>query len=318
LKRVLVTGGTGFIGANLARHLLAAGHQVHLLVRPGYQSWRIDSIHSDCQIHELRFQDIGSLEKTLKSIRPDWIFHLATHGAYSWQQNVVDIVQTNFVETVYLVEACLKQGFEAFIHAGSSSEYGLKNHAPSEDEWLEPNSYYAVTKASASLYCRFIAQHHRAPLSVLRLYSAYGPYEQPGRLVPALIVQGLAGKYPPLAQPEISRDFVFVEDVIRAFILAAAGASQCPGAVYNIGTGLQTSLRQIVATIQRLLNIAEPPDWGSMPARAWDTSVWVANPHKAQVELGWQPMYNLENGLRLTIDWFQNHPGLINFYRRPE
>ena len=131
-------------------------------------------------------------------------------------------------------------------------------------------------------------------------------------------MQGLAGKYPPLAQPEISRDFVYVDDVAKAFTLAAANVSQYSGAVYNIGTGRQTSLRQIVATVQRLLDISETPDWGSMPARAWDTSVWVANPQKAQIELGWQPAYDLENGLRATIDWFQKHPGLMDLYRHHE
>ena len=121
-RRVILTGGTGFIGANLARRLLDDGHQLHLLVRPGYRSWRIEPILTDLQLHEVRLADHDVLTRVVRDIRPDWIFHLATHGAYASQTDLHQMVQTNIVGTVNLVEACLETGFESFVNTGSSSD----------------------------------------------------------------------------------------------------------------------------------------------------------------------------------------------------
>jgi nucleoside-diphosphate-sugar epimerase len=154
MKRVVITGGTGFVGASLARRLLADGHEIHLLVREDFTSWRIEAIRQHVYLHEVNFVDGQNLIRRIDEIRPDWVFHLATYGAYSYQTDLQRMVQTNIIGTMNLVEACVKTGFEAFVNTGSSSEYGFKKHAPSETESLEPNSYYAVTKASATLFCR--------------------------------------------------------------------------------------------------------------------------------------------------------------------
>ncbi len=197
MKRVVVTGATGFVGANLARRLLRDGHELHLLLRPANNPWRIRDIRDDVHSHEVDFTDKESLARVVGAIRPDWVFHLAAHGAYSWQTDLDSMVATNITGTINLVESCLRAGFEAFVNTGSSSEYGYKDHAPAETEWLEPNSYYAFTKASATLFCRYMAQSRNARIPTLRLYSVYGPYEEPARLVPALIMSGLRGKLPP-------------------------------------------------------------------------------------------------------------------------
>src|SRR5437867_6751282 len=129
MKRVLLTGGTGFVGANLARRLLRDGHEVHLLVRPRHTGWRIAEIHGDLALHEVNLEEAEKLEGVVRAVRPEWVFHLAAHGAYSWETDLQRIVQTNVLGTMHLVEACLKSGFEAFVNTGSSSEYGLKEHA---------------------------------------------------------------------------------------------------------------------------------------------------------------------------------------------
>ena len=190
MKRILVTGGTGFVGANLARRLVRDGHEVHLLVRPGYKAWRIDAVRADARLHEAPLEDAGRVASAISQIHPEWIFHLAAHGAYSMQTDLHQMLLTNIQGTMNLVTACLKTGFEAFVNTGSSSEYGFKDHPAAETDLLEPNSHYAVTKASATLFCRQTAQRERVALRTLRLYSVYGPYEEPSRLMPALIMRG--------------------------------------------------------------------------------------------------------------------------------
>ena len=303
MRRVLLTGGSGFVGANLARRLLAGGHEVHLLVRPGYQPWRIAQIRDSIQLHETELDDAAGVQRVVKTARPEWIFHLAVHGAYSWQKDLDAMVRTNFHGTIHLVQAALANGVEAFINTGSSSEYGLKDHAPPETEVLEPNSHYAVTKAAATMFCKHMASTCAMRIATLRLYSAFGPYEDPGRLLPALIAHGRRGEYPPLAAPDVARDFIYVDDVVDAFLLAAQVPGSEPGAVYNIGSGVETKLRDAVEVARKLMNIHPEPVWGSMPNRAWDATVWVSDNRKARQELGWNPRHTFESGFRAMLEW---------------
>jgi dolichol-phosphate mannosyltransferase len=316
MKRVIVTGGTGFVGANLARRLLRDGHELHLLVRPGYQPWRIEAIRGDVRLHEVQLREIESVTRVIDQIRPDWVFHLAVYGTFSSQTDLQRMVQTNIHGTINLVQACLKTGFEAFVNTGSSSEYGFKDHAPAETEVIEPNSPYAVSKAAGTLFCRQTARQQHVHLPTLRLYSIYGPYEDPARLVSTLIVRGLQGELPPLVGPETARDFVHVDDAAEAYLLAATHPGQEPGAIYNVGAGVQTTLREAVAVARQVLEIPAEPSWGTMPARSWDTSVWVADNRRICQQLGWTPRHNFLHGFTATVEWFRAHPDLLQLYRR--
>lgn len=315
-KRVLLTGGTGFVGANLARRLLHDGHEVHLAVRAGYQGWRLADCLSDVRIHTVELASSEAADALAGAVQPEWVFHLAAHGAYSSQTNVQAIVHTNFVATVSLLEACARAGFDAFVHTGSSSEYGFKDHAPAEDEWVDPNSAYAVTKAAATQYCRFVARQRGLPVTTLRLYSVYGPYEEPTRLIPTLIVRGLDGALPPLVNPAIARDFVYADDVVEACMLAAAHPAAQAGAVYNVGSGQQTTIGEAVEIARRVLGIAAQPEWGAMPDRAWDTGVWVANSTAIRASLGWQPRVGFAEGFARTAAWLREDAARLAYYRQ--
>lgn len=310
MKRVLLTGGTGFVGANLARRLLVDGHDVHLIVRPGHSDSRIEGIRDNVQFHTVDLAWEEGVLKIVKEVRPEWVFHLAVYGAYPDQQDIDTMVRTNIRGTIHLVSACQSVGIDTFVNTGSSSEYGYKDHAPCEREWLEPNSNYAVTKAFATQYCRYAAQEKSLNLPTLRLYSVYGPHESPCRLFPAVISAGLRGQLPPLANADTSRDFIYVEDVIDAYLLAAACPCGDAGAVYNVGTGVQTTLRDVLKLARLYFGISTEPKWGTMPNRTWDTDVWVADSRKLQEELGWRPRFTVERGFQKMVEWTRNqtHP----------
>lgn len=314
MKHVLVTGAGGFVGAVLARRLLAEGHDVHLLLRPGSTSWRLSELRRDVRRHHADLEDAAAVRAALATARPDWIFHLAAHGAYSSQTDLRAMVRANIVGTMNLVEAALETGFESFVSTGSSSEYGFKDHPPAEGELPEPNSYYAVTKASATLFCAFIARSRQAAITTLRLYSVYGPYEEPTRLVPTVVVEALGGRLPRLAHPGIARDFVYSDDVAEACLLAAGAARPGDGAVYNVGSGTQTTLLELVELARARFGVEEAPDWGSHPDRAWDTSVWVSDPSRIRRELGWQPTVTLGEGLDRFAGWLRAEPGMLSLY----
>ena len=310
-RSALVTGAGGFVGAVLARRLVTDGHDVHVLVRPHSDRWRLRDLNA--VVHEVDITDVHAVNAAVRSVRPSWIFHLAAYGAYEQQRQTDRMFEVNVRGTMNLVRAGLECGFRSFVHAGSSSEYETVDHAPREDERLQPGSDYAVTKAAATLYCQSVAEREDAPIATLRIYSAYGPYEEPTRFLPALVLEGLEGKLPPLVAPSIARDFVYVEDVAEAFLLAAeSGASRT---IYNVGTGTQVTIAEAVAAAKRLLGIKEEPRWGSMSNRSWDTTTWVANPERIRTELGWAPRNRFKEGLGRTIEWFRSSPDMRRFYQ---
>jgi len=224
------------------------------------------------------------------------------------------MTSTNLLGCASLLDASAKAGFEAFIQTGSSSEYGYKDHAACEDERLEPNSHYAVTKAAATHYCQDTARRLNVNAVTVRLYSIYGPYEDPNRLIPTLILHGLRGALPPLVSPHVGRDFVYVDDAVEAILRVAAAPSIHRGAVYNICSGIQKTLGEVVAVARNLLPIEAEPAWSTMRERSWDTDRWVGSPVRMAQEIGWLVETTFERGMTRTIDWLTEHPEWLSFY----
>lgn len=298
--RVLVTGAAGFVGANLAGHLAAAGHCVHAAVRPTSDRWRLTGIEGIvCRGVDLAAP--GAAEALIARVAPEWVFHLAAHGAYSWQEDARAICVANVQATVELADAAERYGTRAFVHAGSSSEYGFTDHPAGEHERLDPNSLYAVTKVAATAYCRHRALHGGLPAVTLRLYSVYGQLEDSRRLIATLLAEGQNGRLPKLVAPEIARDFVYVEDVCRAFVLAATRAQRLRGAIYNVGSGRQTTIRELVEEVKLVLGLEVEPAWGTHPPRRWDSDCWCASVERTTAELGWSSQTSLAAGLRETL-----------------
>ncbi len=303
-RRVLVTGAAGFVGANLAARLIADGHEVHALLRPGSDLWRLTGIGDGLVRHHASLTDAEGVARVVSAVAPEWIFHLAAHGAHAWQDDRRRILDTNVNGTIALIDACAKVGFDAFVHAGSSSEYGAKDHAVSEDEPVEPASAYAFSKLAATLYGAFLARTDRVRVTTLRLYTVYGPLEEPGRLMPTLLVHALAGELPPLADPTSAHDFVYVDDAIDAFVRAAENP-RAAGAVFNVASGVSTSLAALVETVQNLLGVDAPPRWHSFPPRPWDTATWAGDNRRIRERLGWEPRHSLRQGLGAMAEWLR-------------
>lgn len=303
MKRILITGAAGFVGANLTRRMLADGHEVHVTVRGTRPGWRLSSVQTDIRAHTVDLSDSAGVREIVSSVRPDWVLHCAAYGAYSRETDLCRMIGTNITGAANLIHACLEQGVEALVSTGSSSEYGFKPHAPREDEIIEPNSAYAVTKAFGTQYAQFVARQHGLHAVTLRLYSVYGPFEDEQRLVPTLLTAALAGRLPPLVSPDAARDFVYVDDVCEAIVRAAACSSLPRGSVFSVGTERQTTLRETVALVCQLFNVTEEPRWGSMPPRPWDTSTWAADCARIRAALNWAPTVTLSDGLKRTAEW---------------
>jgi nucleoside-diphosphate-sugar epimerase len=308
--RALVTGAGGFVGANLVRRLQRDGHEVHATCRPHGDHRRLVGL-DDLIVHDVELGLPGTAAALVRDVSPEWIFHLAAHGAYSWQTDARQICQVNVLATMELADAAEREGVRAFVHAGSSSEYGFRDHPPDEHERPEPNSSYAVAKAAATMYCSHRASAGGLPAVTLRLYSVYGALEDSRRLVFALVKHGLQGGLPPLVSPDTARDFVYVEDVCEALVLAAEKAGDTAGEVYNVGSGHQTTLRELVDCVRDLLAIPAEPNWDTHPQRTWDTDVWCACTNRIARDLRWSATTGISEGLGHTISWMRMTPDMM-------
>lgn len=248
----------------------------------------------------------------LEEVRPEWVFNLAAHGAYSWQTDGARMTRINVNAVETMLAAGAAAGVRRFVHAGSSSEYGFKDHAPDEHEVLEPSSAYGSTKAAGTELVRQAAADGLGTVA-LRLYSVYGPWEEPGRFIPTLLTYARAGTLPPLVDPRTARDFVFVDDVVDALLRAARSA--VTGAVYNVASGIQHTIADVVAIAGRMFHLdVAAARFDTMPARSWDTATWVGNPERIRSELGWHASVQLEEGLRRTGDWLEATPSAAERY----
>lgn len=306
-KTVLVSGGGGFIGANLVRKLLKENYEVHLLFRKTTNPWRIREIQKSLTLHTTSLLNPRDLKKLLQRIKPSIIFHLATYGSNSYQNDLRKMYRVNLQGTLNLLLATQEVPYEMFINTGTSSEYGFKEKPMKESDVLKPESFYAATKASATLLASVFAKTCRLPVVTIRPFSVYGPYENPRRFIPTIVRRLIEGKPIPLTPKEQRRDFVFVDDVVDAYLKVAKKKAALSGRVLNIGSGKQYTNDEVVETLFRVTKKRVPVKKGAYPKRLWDTSFWVADLSETKRLLGWKPKYSLEDGLLKTYAWYKTY-----------
>lgn len=308
---ILVLGASGFVGANLFRTLLAVRTDVHGTASR-LPAWRLDSVPVD-RVHEVDLLIDSNLDALLDRVQPKTIFNCVAFGAYSFETDEQLIYQTNFNFTARLLERLRARSISRYVHAGSSSEYGDNCSGPDERAHLEPNSHYAVSKAAAAQLIHYYGRRLGLPCVNLRLYSVYGPLEDSSRLIPNLVRHGLVHELPEFVRPEVSRDFVYVDDVSAAFVRAALNLrEELYGQSFNIGTGQSTTMAEIAAAARHLFDVPTEPRY-TMPERSWDVSNWYAQPEQARERLHWSPTVSLEQGLRRTADWMRTLPDLAAY-----
>lgn len=302
---VFVLGASGFIGTNLFHSLFSTRQDCYAVTHQASQAWRLKllRIPEDKIIH-CDITSSSSVNNIFKQYKPLTVFNLAAYGAYSKQKDNALIYETNLLGTLNVLENC--KGLAAYIHAGTSSEYGMNCAAPSEESKLIPNSNYAVSKVSAAFLIEYYSKFYNLNAVNLRFYSVYGPWEEPDRLIPRLVENARKNKFPPLVSPDISRDFIYVDDATEAFIDAAlAGKENLKGNSFNIASGKKTTMMELAGVVKESFNIKDDPVWGSMENRSWDLVDWYGNPEKANKSLNWKSSTGLKAGLQKTYDWQQ-------------
>ncbi len=310
MTKYLVTGGTGFIGSNIVRELVNKNKEVFLITEKNTDLWRIKDLLNSISIHEVDLTNFEKIKEIVSKIKPQIIFHLAAVGVNPNFKNLKLLFDVNFFGTVNLLKACEEVGFDCFINTGTSSEYGIKKTAMREDDILEPMVDYAISKASSTMYCCKVAKLKKLPIYTVRPFNVYGDFEHPHRLIPAIMINYLKNKPINLSNPKFVRDFIYVKDVVNFYLNLS---EQKPKEyVFNIGTGIQNSLLDVVKTFESIINEKLNINWGASDPRPWEVSCWYADINKTKKVLNFKPEFDLKDGLKKSFDWFKQNLSLYN------
>lgn len=302
-RRVLVTGATGFVGSHLVRRLLREGAAVHVLTRPESDFWRLRDVVDAVEPHQADLLDAPRLGQMVGEARPDYVFHLAAATIVAGATGTAEeLIRVNLLGTVNLLEACEATGYQGMVTTGDSFEYSATDAPLRESSSCQPDTLHGITKLAATLQAQAVARDRGRPIVVLRLFSTYGPGDNPRRLVPRVIAGALAGTPLPLSRPDITRDWVHVEDLVGLYLEAAVRAGSLSGGVFNAGSGKGTPLSDVVAAILKLTGSSAEPRWGTFPAPGHDRHPWVADMTRTFEAFSWRPTRSLQEGLKDTID----------------
>jgi UDP-glucose 4-epimerase len=291
-RKVLVTGGSGFLGSHLCQRLCDLGAEVHATSRAcrpiregGPIWWR---------------SDLSSLDEgrvLLSKYHPEVIYHLAgSVGASPSKDLVLPTFQSLLVSTINLLILATELGCRRLILAGSLTE------PSSQGAHQTPSSPYSAAKWAASGYGRMFHSLYGTPVVVLIPFMTFGPGQHPKKLIPSVILSLLKGEVPRLTSGRWEADWVYVDDVVEAFI-AAGEAPDVEGETFDVGSGSKSSVRSIVEILVQQMGIPVKPAFGAISDRPMEP-IRVANVEHARQQLGWKCSTMLEKGLRQTVDWY--------------
>lgn len=292
MSRALVTGASGFIGGRLCGRLVTEGEEVHAVSRrpqedDGVRWWQSD------------LGDADAVAETVGRIRPDVVYHLAGFVSGSRDLDAVQpSLRDNLVAAVNVLVAAARIGC-AVVLAGSQEE-----PEPTAEGEPVPASPYAAAKLGAGSFARMLHALHGLRVVNLRIFMVYGPGQHDRtKLVPYVITSLLRSERPKLSTGTRPVDWVYVDDVIDAFI-AAAGRDDIAGASIDVGTGELITIRSIVERIVEIVGTDVEPDFGALPERPLEI-VRAADVERTKDLLGWEPRTPLGEGLHSTVGWYR-------------
>jgi UDP-glucose 4-epimerase len=254
------------------------------------------------QRHAIDLNDGAALAALIRTLQPAHIFHLASATVVAGMPAApAELVKTNLLGTINLIEACDPVAYHSLICAGDSFEYTPSSDPLREVDACQPVALHGITKLAATLYAKARAETAGRPIVTLRMFSTYGPGDNPRRLVPRVIDGALNGTPILLSRPEIARDWIYVDDVVALYLEVASQAPRVAGKIFNAGTGCRSDLRDVVTTILRLTSPQAQPRWGAFTAPDHDAHPWVADMRYTFETFQWRPRVRLEDGLERTV-----------------
>jgi len=315
-KKVLVTGAAGFIGSHLVERLLEAGAEVTAFLHynaagsrgllrhlPIPEQEQLKTIAGDlCQPDSLDDAMTGC----------DVVYHLAAIIAIPFSYiRPAQVVTNNVASTLNVLQAARKAGVKRLVHTSSSEVYGTAQVAPiTEQHPLQAQSPYAASKIAADQLAQSFHLSYGIPLVTLRPFNTYGPRQSARAIIPTIITQALTQKKVYLGSMHPTRDFLYVEDTVDAF-LRVGSVEGIEGKTYHVGSGAEISIGEIADRIIKIIGGDIPVIFDATRIRptASEVNRLICDSTRAQNELGWTPRTSLDEGLAATVDWIGRNLG---------
>lgn len=304
MARILITGGNGFIGAELVRRCVARGDEVTVLVRPESDVTRLSGCFGDLRCHRVRLVDRDALAGVFAAARPETVFHLAATTRFETDPALGDLdraVECNVTPLFRVVQAAATAAEppKRFIRTGTIAEYGEIEAPFSEAAREAPTSVYGAAQVAGTQFLCALRARLPFPAVTARLALTYGPGQSQEFMVPGTIRALLSGAQAELRRPADRRDLIHVDDAVSGLLAVEAGAETCPP-VINIASGHHHSILSVAFLIARRLG----RDVDALLLGAQDEEVTLCcDPALAAKTLGWAAKIGLETGLERTVDW---------------
>ncbi len=306
--KILVTGGAGFIGSHIVDQLLRAGHTV--VVLDNLSSGRRENIPPEARLIEADITDFPTVTDLFAKEQPEIVYHLAAQiDVRQSVANPIADAETNILGSIHLIKTAQENGVKKFIFSSTGGAiYGDTDMRPTPEthpEW--PLSPYGIAKLTTDKYLNYTSAVHGLPFVSLRYGNVYGPRQNPhgeAGVVAIFINKMLAGAQPTINGDGLqTRDYVYVEDVARANLLALEHFDAV--GVYNVGTGIETNVNQLFAAINDCFNNKFQEVHGEAKKGEQKTSSLDAQ--KIISKLNWSPHTDFQTGIKKTFDWFKNN-----------
>ena len=316
-RRVLVTGGEGFIGSTLVERLVREGAVVRALVHYnpfGRAGWLDPVVHRDVEVVP---GDVRDAERVFTAVDGcEVVFHLAALIGIPYSYAAPEsYVQVNVTGTHHVARACLRAGVDRLVHTSTSEAYGTARHVPiGEDHPLQPQSPYSASKIGADMIALSFFHAFQLPVAVVRPFNTYGPRQSTRAVIPTILSQLHAGASQiSLGATTPTRDFNYVDDTVAGF-LAVAGCDRALGEVVNIGSGREISIGDLVGLLISITGSAATvvTDPERLRPEGSEVERLLCDNRRAREWAGWEPEVTLEDGLARTSAWIAQHRGALD------
>ncbi len=318
-RRVLLTGAGGFIGSHLAERLVREGARVRAFVHYnarndwGLLEWLPPDAAASIEVVPGDLKDPDAVRGAAEGM--DVIFHLGALIAipYSYK-HPVDVVQTNVMGTLNVLNAARAVGVGRMVHTSTSEVYGTALHVPIDEQHpLQGQSPYSASKIGADKLAESYYRSFDLPVVTLRPFNTYGPRQSARAVIPTIITQALAGDVVRLGALSPTRDLTYVDDTVEGF-LRAGSVMGVEGETINLGSGREVSIGELAERVIKLIGkpVRIEADESRMRPERSEVMRLIADNRKAAALLGWIPTVSLEEGLALTIEWMR---GELHHYK---
>ena len=316
-KSVLVTGAGGFIGSHLAEALVRAGAKTRAMVRYnslGRKGWLDQSdLKDDMEVVAGDIRELDSVRTALKGA--DTVFHLAALIAIPYSYvSPSSYVSTNILGTLNILQESLRMGVSRLVHTSTSEVYGTAKQIPiPEDHRLQAQSPYSATKIGADKLTESFHRSFGLPVSIVRPFNTYGPRQSARAIIPTIVMQAIANEPIRIGNVAPIRDFNYVADTVRGFLLNAA-SEDVVGRVINLGTGTEISIGDLAKVICNLVGaecrIVQEDD--RVRPSGSEVERLCADNRLAEELTGWRPEVSLDEGLQTTLSWIRSN---LDYYQ---